>query len=94
MTYPHQGPTGCLTIQKVFGIWTNPDPYIIWPYYIGRDKGPHVNERGIIPAFRSPGFAWKYIFDVVQPDDMRACENYKVLRISEYMKAIRGGEQA
>jgi len=92
MSYPHQGPTGCLTTTKPGAqLWSSDDPYVIWPYYTGRDKGLLMTpeRNGIVPIFFNEGRAWKYIFDVVQPDDPRACDNYRVLRVSEYMEAIR-----
>ena len=61
----------------------NRDPWVIHPYYTGRDKGALMHEGGIM-AFFSQGHAWRHIFTVVQPNDVRACTNYRVIRLSEY----------
>jgi len=63
------------------------DPFVICPYYTGRDKGPIIGERkgerGILTFFNE-GRAWAYIFAVVQPDDVRACDNYRVIKVSQF----------
>ena len=65
------------------------DPFIIRPYYTGRDKGPVVTKdeegHGILTFFNE-GRAWKYIFEVCQPNDERAADNYFVQRVSEFEK--------
>jgi len=63
---------------------SNSDPWIIHPFYTGRDKGALRNGDGAILGFFSQGHAWKYIFETVQPNDDRACTNYRVIRLSEY----------
>lgn len=64
------------------------DPFIICPYYTGRDKGPLIanggDDNGAILTFFSEGHAWRHILTVVQPDDERACTNYRVVRLSEW----------
>jgi hypothetical protein len=62
------------------------DPFVIQPYYTGRDKGPITtkDETGYgVLTFFNEGRAWKYIFDHLQPNDERACDNYRVIRASE-----------
>jgi hypothetical protein len=65
------------------------NPWVIWPYYTGRDKGAlfaHGGENnGKLLTFFSQGYAWKHIFEVVQPNDIRACTNYRVIQIREYL---------
>ena len=61
------------------------DPFVIHPYYTGRDKGALYNEDHKLMTFYNEGHAWRHIFTVVQPDDIRACDNYRVIRLSEYL---------
>lgn len=67
---------------------SNDDPWVIHPSYTGRDKGAIMIDQEIA-TFYSQGHAWKYIFQHLQPEDDRACTNYRVLRLSEY----RGDER-
>lgn len=60
------------------------DPYVIWPYYTGRDKGAVSDRDGRPLLFMTAGHAWHHIFFVVQPNDDRAKSNYRVVRLSEY----------
>ena len=70
--------------QKVGKCWSNSDPFVIWPYYTGRDKGALRGEEGILTFF-SVGRAWKYISEM--PGDDRKWDNYRVVRLSEYAES-------
>jgi hypothetical protein len=92
LTYPHQGPTGCLTMTKAGGdLWTNSDPYLIWPRYTGRDKGPRHDERGQVYVFFSAGRAWAWIIEKYGFHNYNVLDSIRVLRVSEYMEAVRRG---
>jgi hypothetical protein len=60
------------------------DPFVIHPFYTGRDKGA-LYEGDKLLTFFNEGYAWWWIFNKVQPSDMRACSNYRVIRLSEYL---------
>lgn len=75
-------------LHPVGKFWSNKDPFVIWPYYTGRDKGVlrHRGEDGItrgILTFFNEGQAWKYISEM--PGDDRRWDNYRVVRLSEYV---------
>jgi hypothetical protein len=62
-------------------------PYVIHPYYTGRDKGAisdPATTTGEPLLFFSQGEAWWYIFHTLQPNDVRAKSNYRVITLAEY----------
>jgi hypothetical protein len=79
------------------GICSSSDPYVIWPWYTGRDKGALCERldpaegkgtHGDLLLFYGPGHAWHHIFTHVQPNDSRARDNFRVVKLSEYHAAV------
>ena len=62
------------------GIYSSQNPILIHPYYTGRDKGPISHKDGTPMMFFNEGHAWNYIFTVLQPNDLRAMDNYTTRR--------------
>lgn len=60
------------------------NPFVIHPYYTGRDKGCVSHKDGTPMLFYTEGDAWWYIFNTHQPHDPRAKHNYRVITLREY----------
>lgn len=70
---------------KCQGLSFTSNPYVIHPYFTGRDKGAVHGGDGWPLLFSNEGRAWMHVFSSVQPNDSRAADNYRVIPYKQYI---------